>query len=192
MTGSIKEAQTVLRSAQNSKVQLATDTIAETGKRFVDATKSNPGAWDAVVAFLNYRTYLNSITVPMPPQLQNVTALTSYKIPAENGRIGVMKTSGVSKYPDVAQFRLITASDLNAQLGVGPSYILLESSDIKLDGLYVQRMIFINSHISYRGGPVSLDNVYFLNCTFDIDRRPNGQELTKKMLAGPITNFMVG
>jgi hypothetical protein len=37
-----------------------------------------------------------------------------------------------------------------------------------LDGFAWANVVFINSHIVYKGGPVLLDNVTFINCTFDV------------------------
>jgi hypothetical protein len=36
----------------------------------------------------------------------------------------------------------------------------------KLDGYHWRNVTFINSHISYNGGPLFVDNVLFINCTF--------------------------
>src|ERR1700676_2418300 len=46
-----------------------------------------------------------------------------------------------------------------------------------LDGFTWRNVVFINSHISYKGGPVILDNVTFLNCTFQTERNDEGIRL---------------
>jgi hypothetical protein len=191
---SIKDAQNILHTAQSNKVAIPSDAIADAGTKFVSATKTNPDAWNAVLELLSYRTYVNSLTVPLGPQEPISKALiTQYQFNPEtfpNGAFGTMRTIGSSKAPDVPQFRSLSVPDLNEKLGVGPSFLVLDSATLVLDAMYIKKVIFVNSHIIYRGGPVVLENAYFLNCTFEIDRQSNGQQLANRIMSGPSTTFM--
>lgn len=46
-----------------------------------------------------------------------------------------------------------------------------------LDGVEWKDMVFVNSHIKYRGTGVKLENVRFVNCTFDLPTNAQGAEL---------------
>jgi hypothetical protein len=43
-------------------------------------------------------------------------------------------------------------------------------------------VVIENSHVMYRGGAVILSNVTFVNCTFEVVRKPIGQEFAEKAL----------
>jgi hypothetical protein len=188
---SIRESQDVLRAARLNNVRFDSDTIANAGQRFIGATKGNPDAWKTVLEFLNYRSYLNSVTVPLGPQEPLSASITAhYKFSKNNvPEVRSMRAIGTSKPGHAAELGNLPQVNLNEGLPVGPSLLVLDAPTVILDNLYAKNIIIIHSHIIYRGGPLALDNVYFLNCTFEIERQPRGQELAGKILAGTVTNF---
>ena len=101
-----------------------------------------------------------------------------------------MSTIGTSKPPNVAQIRNLSGPDLNSAVGYGPSLLLVKAPVVILDNLYVKRVVFQNAHIVYRGGAVTLDDVYFLDCTFEIENHAKGQEMARKILSDAATNFL--
>lgn len=48
--------------------------------------------------------------------------------------------------------------------------LIVDGYDLKLDGLDARNVLFTNCKITYSGAPIALDNVYFSNCTFSIER----------------------
>jgi hypothetical protein len=46
-----------------------------------------------------------------------------------------------------------------------------------LDGIAWENVVFVNTRIRYLGGPVTLKNVRFVNCTFDIKSSAPGEDL---------------
>jgi hypothetical protein len=52
--------------------------------------------------------------------------------------------------------------------------LLVDGYDLRIDGMDVRNVVFTNSRIAYSGGRISLDTVYFSNCTFDIP--PEGKD----------------
>jgi hypothetical protein len=191
---SIKEAQDVLRTARLDKVQVNNATVADAGGRFLEASSKSPDAWATVLEFLNYRAYVNSVTVPLGPQLPISESLaTKYVINKDNiPTLISMRTIGTSKSPDVPQLRALSEPDSNRDLAAGPSLLVVDAPTVVLDNLVAKKVVFVNSHIIYRGGAVVLDNVYFLNCTFEIEKKTQGQELAARILSGPVTNFVSG
>lgn len=49
--------------------------------------------------------------------------------------------------------------------------LVVDGYDLKIDGLDARNVLFSNCKITYSGGQVALENVYFSNCTFDIARQ---------------------
>lgn len=188
-----KDAENILRLARSNNVKLDSEAITNAGTRFVEASNARPDAWATVQEFLSYRSYLNSVTVPLGPQVRvtDADARSHYLINKDNiPTVEQMSTVGASQAPDAAQLRNISGSDLNSASGIGPSLIVLKAPTVILDNLYAKKVVFENAHIIYRGGPVTLDDVYFLNCTFEIENHAKGQEMAKKILANAATSFL--
>jgi hypothetical protein len=59
--------------------------------------------------------------------------------------------------------------------------LLVDGYDIKIDGMDVRNVVFHNCKIAYSGGPLTLDNVYFSNCSFEI--APEGKDFANVALA---------
>jgi len=54
---------------------------------------------------------------------------------------------------------------------------------VYLDDERMRKVIVQNSVIEYDGGPLLLENVYFVNCTFDIRETPKDKQLGTSILA---------
>jgi hypothetical protein len=75
----------------------------------------------------------------------------------------------------------------------GPRYFVLDAPgrELSLDGQHWRNVIVRNARIVYRGGAVILENVYFANCTFDIEKSDRGTSLLTNILATPEVTFKV-
>lgn len=47
--------------------------------------------------------------------------------------------------------------------------LIVRGGTQKLDGTFWKDMVFENAHIEYEGGPMALQNVRFINCTFTMN-----------------------
>jgi hypothetical protein len=56
----IQETTSILATAKAAGVRIATSTVETTGTKFINASENTPPAWSAALAFLNYRSFLNS------------------------------------------------------------------------------------------------------------------------------------
>jgi hypothetical protein len=59
--------------------------------------------------------------------------------------------------------------------------LLVDGYDIEIDGLDVRNAVFSNCRITYSGGQLSMDNVYFSNCSFEIARE--GRDFARAALS---------
>jgi hypothetical protein len=61
-----------------------------------------------------------------------------------------------------------------------------------LDGMDLRNVVIENARISYRGGAPGMNNVYFVNCTFELPQTHVGQELAVAVLEHPSVIFSAG
>ena len=167
--------QQILETAKKKKFKIPSDVVQTTGVKFVQAAHTSPDAWQAALAFLNYRSFENNVKIngkpqPTPPEQLN----THYDI-LTIGPMGRAYTVPPAVPQDEgAKMHLLDKPDRNLSNPLGPSFLLLEDATYVLDSLYMRRVIFRNSRIVYKGGPVALDDVTFVNCAFEIPQQPNG------------------
>jgi hypothetical protein len=68
----------------------------------------------------------------------------------------------------------------NYEAGVKPGTVVnggsITGGQQILDGVNWSNFTFIDSHIIYRGGPVTLSNVNFVNCTFEVPQSLRGDQ----------------
>ena len=91
-------------------------------------------------------------------------------------------------------FDATTVSGSFFEPGVGklPGLPYVQDAVIKggnqiLDGFNWKRVVFIGTHITYKSGEVKLDNVIFVNCTFDLPKNQKGARVAEYVaLALPV------
>ena len=64
--------------------------------------------------------------------------------------------------------------------------LVLNNGSIILDKMYLKNVVLVNVYVVYKGGPIELENVNFLNCTFQIISDVKGRQLAEQILANPI------
>lgn len=69
------------------------------------------------------------------------------------------------------------AAKLPSHLGGRVTNLTFYGCAYSLDGAAYTNVVFINSHIIYGGGPVQLNDVVFVNCTFEAQPSPKGSQL---------------
>jgi hypothetical protein len=170
---SAKAIASVVRTATIDKVPIDPQLVNSAGKTFVDASRENSDAWQTALALLTYRSFLNA---PLIPPGKQYSFSTHYDAPGMV-KLGTVRSIGSAIAPDVSEWRLLSAPNLNEKLATGPQYLLADGFVLNLDNTYARKVIFINSRIIYNGGPIKLDDVYFINCTFEMSAKPNVQNL---------------
>jgi hypothetical protein len=191
----VAEAKKVLETAKAKNVKIDANIVENVGKRFVEAGIGNEEVWSAALAFVGYRSFLNSRpndavnSTALPPQGTenytmgpNILNFPEAKIYSFGSRLS--PTDSTYQAPaDRAAFRPIGTPDANEGHVHTNSFLLIAGADLVLDNLYARNVVVENSHVTYRGGPLILSNVTFINCTFDVVRKPIGQEFAEKALA---------
>ncbi len=198
----IKETEAILESAQKTGLKISQDTIREEGTKFIHAEEKIPEAWQAVSAFLNYRSYLNlNFTPPHGPPTPVAASGYSIQIAPKIGenRTGIVRHGGqilaaaANAPPDKAA-RLETLQTFNVARS-GPALLIVEVGEndaMVLDGAYIKNVIIRNTTVQYSGGPLVLDNVYFVNCSFELVPKTNSRQLADVILTSAAATFKAG
>jgi hypothetical protein len=170
------EAKVALAEARKLPKPISRQSIRAAGESFIEAAKTAPKAWDVALDFVSYQSSLNLPILhqrpwmllskspnPSPEEIKgkpgDTTAyITDETAPCTDGAMQVHHTHT----PSVTVFMTGPPSDTCA------AYLRFVGGEVIMDGSHYVNTIFENMHITYRGGPVRLDNVSFVNCTFEL------------------------
>jgi len=201
--GNAKKTSEILSAAKKEGTKFEPDLITDAGKQFISigVSSSNPDVWNAALAFLDYRSFLNAALAPAtdkfapidkePPGWAIHYNFGRPLIPSDGWKV----TTGRLVPAESAAVLEPIGSRLNLDKKSGFEFLLVAevSAGFKLDGYRLKNIIFKDIKIIYEGGRVKMENVYFVNCTFEVSRRPNGQNFASSVLASaPATTFQVG
>jgi hypothetical protein len=176
----------VLEAAKDAKARLDVPTVVAAGKEFAKASVSDPKAWEATAALLDYKTFLEKTNSPATGAKANRSGVAQYQFPST---IGSLWTINASNQPDVPQMHLIDQPDLNKGSPTGPAFLIVRGGVFPLDGYYLKRVIIQDAHVIYNGGALVLDQVYFVNCTFEIKQGASGLEFADAVFSNNPTAF---
>ena len=167
------EAADLLKSAKKDGITIPDNVIREAGTSFLEASRVEPKAWEAALDFVSYHTIINKdllavgtadqiATTPIDPNLTThykILGLSGYAFPKAS-------VGGDVSEERAATIHLLGEQSLDQGQPRGKQVILLEGGGVKLDGMVLRNVVIRNTVVSYSGGPISLDNVIFVNCVF--------------------------
>jgi hypothetical protein len=184
----VKQAIEVVATAQQAGEKLDTRLISSAGQKFVEASEREPEAWKAALVFANYKSFANPTPAFIPPA--GGTLYARYRVAAVPGQAPpTLRVVGQVAKESAAEFAPIGV-DRNAQLAEGNQYIFAEGGSVVLDNMQLRNVVLKNVRITYGGGPLRLTDVYFINCTFEMEQDRNTQGFAIAALApDPATSF---
>jgi hypothetical protein len=189
---SIQDVKLTISQAQKEKIRIPVEAVTEAGVKFVEASGHTPEAWSAALALVQYKSFLLQLSQPVLAVGSTIEG-THYRIPPTNELtpiIWLAQSTLGSKAPDIPEVHALDSPDMNSGVKVGPAFIVINGGSILLDGIYAKRVVFRDVHVLYKGGPVLLQNVQFLNCTFEVFPVPQGQDFAKGILtSSPSMDF---
>lgn len=186
---SVSEAKKLLNAAISSKIEIDASAISSAGTKLVAASQAVPSAWDTALEFASYKSSLNASAAGVP-QIVKHSITTRYLYASPNGEASPQ----LSVYGDVPkdQAALLNklGEDLNNNLTRGNQVIFVTGGGLILDGMQFKNVVFRGVHITYHGAPVKMENVYFVDCTFSVERISNGVQFADAVLSpGAATTF---
>jgi hypothetical protein len=188
---SARVAQKTLAAARKGFLKIDSGIVRDTGSKFIHTAEPNSSAWSAVQEYLGYRSFLNADFVPaLTPSTGKSKYRSSVNITALQPNLehrpafSVFFAGGYASGDKSA--RLESLSNPQPE-GSEFAYFIVDggTATLGLDDGYMRNVIIRNSDISYAGGQVKLENVWFINCTFQAYVRvvPETKKLGNAILA---------
>jgi hypothetical protein len=191
------EASNVLLDARKRSIKLPADVVQQVAQSFIQAAKKEPGAWATANDFLDYRSFLNAGLAPAIFNTRQANfgnfrvQFTASKLPGSTeGELGVLYSASEELVPRTQSALFIEIGN-EGEVVRAPRQFVIEGKgfNIVLDGHHIRNAIVRDATITYRGGRLILENVYFVNCTFELKNTPNGEQFADSFLKNVPTSF---
>jgi hypothetical protein len=182
----------LLDRARTANFRLDPATAKRTARKSAQAAANRPEAWNAVLASLNYKSFLDSASIPTDQWIGHdvVTHYSWWKV--GGGPPPTFKVYGVAPFAEAARFEVFGAKSESGP--EGNRFLLVDGGWLSIDKTTMRHVVFRNVDIVYEGDPLEMEDVYFLNCTFHLPLRPSTERFAFAILdAGPsVGRFEVG
>jgi hypothetical protein len=190
-TNDYGKAANVFERARTVAVHLDRSLTTTASLRLLNVT-DRPEAWDAVMASLGYKSFSDARILPADLRGQPSQFTTKYVTANAIGgrtpdRVGV---TGVAPAKQAARLNLIGRNE-NADKAYGNKFIFVYGGDLVIDNMDMKNVVFRNSHIIYQGDPIKMENVYFINCRFDIALTAAGKAFATALLTSNPVNLTI-
>jgi hypothetical protein len=187
----VQKIQSVIAEAKKSGGRIEPEALTSVSRHLVQSSVKDPAlandSWKAIREMVGYRTTLNAVF--LPPLPENATDRTTHYAFLKVSETGPQVRVFGSVPRDQGAILELIGSDINKELPFVDQYVVLNGGDAGIDSMEMRNVIFQNVHIVYRGGPIKMTNVYFVNCTFDFPQDQRGQNLAFALLQSPTTTF---
>jgi len=146
-----------LNEAKSKEIIIDPNLIRDAGQQVVAYESNDPAvsaiSWNTAIQFVEYRSFLNE---------------KLYKHPGTTLKANNHQMFGPAEQPPVCCFNV--------------QGMAIENTRQPLDWGRWNTVLFVNSTIIYEGNPMTLKDVYFENCTFQIRNTDNGKKLSSALL----------
>ncbi len=201
---SIRQANQIITVARSIGAKLDPKIVYDYGV-WLTSSSNNPKvssvAWKSLTNTLSYRTFLNADYIPKPEDFTPWPSNSKYQ-QSVNTRVNEMAPPSVPLFevfyaggyvPRGESARLETLAKPQPEgSGIGTFLIEGGADFLVLDGMYMKNVIIRNARVIYEGGPVRLEHVYFVNCTFILKRSRPTLDFGSAVLRAASTNFSRG
>jgi hypothetical protein len=181
----MKTAAAITRKARELGIDVNPQEVAAVGQgflRLVDdgSQPTNPQlagpandrlsvpAIETAGELIGYRSVL--LQRPFPPQNELLAQSAMLKLPKLHPFTPLGSTSKIygSRSMAVTSAKIDLLDRPEPILSEDYRALLVDGYDVKIDGMDIRNVVFRSSKIAYAGGRLSLNNVFFSNCTFQI------------------------
>ena len=188
------QIQRVLAQADEEKIRVDPKALTESADEalkiaFHGTTGATEAAWRAALDMAQYRSVLNVTDAPV----DKGPAFLKYYVQIDDEHTNVATPTYYGKIVPINDAAMSLKIGQTANEASGPEQVVFTGPGIvHLDGYHMRNIVFRNLQIRYTGGPVILENVALLNCTFDIPRSEKGRLLVAKLIASPRASVSIG
>ncbi len=193
----ILTAREVATAASEKRIAIDPQTLASVGEGLQQMGFKNVSYKSEVTKSLNalasYRSTLNIARAPPRTNVRQVPFTIEVRAARIPGRpvsqIGLM---GMGEEVLADQGALyIALGNPPPQFKTTAKYYIVDATGMRviLDGSNIRNVIIQNATIEYDGGPVRLENIFFLNCTFRIKEGKDADRLQLSLFADAGISF---
>jgi outer membrane murein-binding lipoprotein Lpp len=199
--GALEKAEKIISLAKVIDVKIDRAVLAKYGTAVAQLSEDpslGPIAWSSLKQAIDYQSFLNKDFVPTPNSLTpwpntgqyqtSLSLLPNPSFPNTHASLHVFYAGGYVKPEDSARMELLSkAQKASSKIGL----LVVEGGvdGIALDGMYMKNVMVRNAHVIYNGGPVRLENITFVNCTFDFTKSKPTIDLGNTILQATSVNF---
>jgi hypothetical protein len=187
----VQQLSKIVESAKSADQKIDPNAIADSGRLLIQESATNPEAWRAAGLLVDYKSSLNAAAAPsIANQIEYKNVHADLGIEGSEPWVGRLGAIGSAQGDDRAQIRPLTQPDNVNDPKTGVAYFVVNGGLLDIDGLLLRNVIVVNSKVVYRGKPVRMTHVYFVNCTFEMQRAKNTFKFAESILSlEPSTTF---
>ncbi len=186
------DAKMILRQAREGQIQIPGPIVEQAGKSFIDAAKTESTAWDVALDFVSYRSLINSNFLPLLGKQRASYAFLAQIKPIKGAPSPLVLAAGSAPPGRAARFEPLNPEVIAHDQDEAAYLIVdLHGFSVVLDNMRLKHVILKNAHVMYRGAPIDLQDVTFVNCSFEFVRDDRGQQLAQAILATPAVNYQI-
>jgi hypothetical protein len=186
---SIPEIKALVAVSRRLNASVPASDVATVGKRLLPLAKSEPEVWGITLDLASYRSSLNA-DERTDSEFSPFHEMTRYAIPryhTEQPPEFMQPNLGV---PIAESVRLEHIGEtLNKDVNTAPPFLVATGGVVGLDGMYMRHIIWKSVTVHYTGGPLILEDVVFIGCTFVFDNAENARRLAGDILSSERVKF---
>lgn len=200
--GTLESAERVIALARVLDLKLDHVVLARYGSSVAriseDPTVGNV-AWSSLKQAVDYRSFLNKDFVPTPKDLTVWPDKRGFYRPSINlvgeipnsekkPAVNIFFAGGIVRSEDSARLELLSNPQKSGS-EIGLYVVEGGHMAIGLDNANMKNVVIRNAEVVYNGGPVRLENVAFVNCTFVFTKNRPTINLGETILQANSINF---
>ncbi len=192
-----------ITAAQQRRTTIDSETISRLSENvlvFANYNESSisSAAWRIETQLANYRTTLNQAAADPIIKAAKATGPKPYlhvtiearALPTEGGTFLGFSYDDLKSVPfsETARYEKLNAPNESQQ--PGPEFLVLEARNMEiiLDGFHLRNIVIHDVQVRYDGGPLAMENVYFVNCRFVITQKPVVEGFAQNVITSvPVT-----
>jgi hypothetical protein len=183
------EVLRIFAESKKSQTPIPPDILASAEKSFIAVSERDPGAWKTVQAFMEYRTYVNSLTFIFPAT-SNPPEVTNFEITTIPGKPHPQLNFIPHGTPIAGAARLQhIGKPTNPNVKLGPTNLIMSGGAVSFDNMDIAHVIFAGIEIHYTGADLRLEDVFFVNCTFVFDNVGRSRMLAENIISSRNVTF---
>ena len=176
---------------QQRKIEVPLQEVVSTGKTLLASGQPNPEQWQAFLAFVGYRSFLNGPGDQQATTMSHET--TTYHLqPFPGKKTGELRASNLGVPMEQAARIEEIGKNLNENVKTAPPVLFITGGAILLDNQFLRHVQLQNVEVHWSNNHVILDDVVFINCSFVFDNNSPGRKLGETILSSARITFTSG